>query len=145
MRFQSITVCFPSLKLPRFLTKGSAGKCKSIPVAMNSIPGSGGFGTAIYIVGNNLFYATNVLFNGVSASFIVVSNSQIIAVVPPNAASGPISVFGAAGGSVSTNSFTIISAPTCVSQPSGLVAYWPADGNGQDIIGGHYGCAGQRE
>jgi len=60
-------------------------------------PGSGTVGTFITISGVNLNGATLVTFNGVPASFSVVSPGQILASVPAGATTGPIAVTSVAG------------------------------------------------
>ena len=49
-------------------------------------------GTTIIIIGTNLTGATSVSFNGVAASFTVVSSTEIKATVPAGATTGPITV-----------------------------------------------------
>jgi uncharacterized repeat protein (TIGR03803 family) len=53
---------------------------------------SGKVGASIIILGTNLTGATSVSFNGVAASFTVVSSTEIEATVPADATTGPITV-----------------------------------------------------
>jgi hypothetical protein len=65
----------------------------SVPTVANVSPTSGGAGTTITIDGSNLTGATAVSIGGTpAASFQVESPTQITAVVPAGATSGPISV-----------------------------------------------------
>jgi uncharacterized protein (TIGR03437 family) len=49
-------------------------------------------GAAISILGNNLTGASQVTFNGIDATFKVISATRIIAAVPAGATSGTIEV-----------------------------------------------------
>lgn len=55
-------------------------------------PAAAAEGRTVSILGNNLTGTTGVTFDGVSATFTVVSNTHIVATVPSGAASGPIQV-----------------------------------------------------
>jgi uncharacterized repeat protein (TIGR03803 family) len=74
---------------------------------VKTVPASGGIGTAVIILGTNLTGATNVKFNGTSATFSVVSSSEITATVPAGAATGEVDV-ETPGGKLSSNiQFTV--------------------------------------
>jgi hypothetical protein len=75
-------------------------------------PTSGGGGTAVTITGTNLSGATAVAFNGTSATYTVVSATQINTTVPATATSGPITVTTPNGTATSTTNFTVAGAPT---------------------------------
>ena len=51
---------------------------------------SGKTGASVPILGNDLTGTTSVTFNGISAAFTVVSDSEITATVPPGATSGTV-------------------------------------------------------
>ena len=70
-------------------------------------PTSGGVGTSVTINGSNFTGASAVRFNGQSASYSVVSASQITATVPNCSSTGTISVVTAGGTATSTGSFTV--------------------------------------
>ncbi len=55
-------------------------------------PSFGKAGQVIGILGNNLTGSTEVSFNGIPASFTVVSSTLIKATVPSGTATGPIEV-----------------------------------------------------
>jgi hypothetical protein len=69
-------------------------------------------GDLITINGTNLSGVTNVYFNGTSASFTIINNTQITATVPSGATSGTISVTSPSGNATSAGSFTIHPLPT---------------------------------
>ena len=72
-------------------------------------PTRGPVGIQVTLTGTHLFEASAVRFNGVDASrFEVVSGTSIEAVVPPAAATGPISVITPGGTAVSADPFTVI-------------------------------------
>ena len=76
-------------------------------------PTRGSVGTEVTIVGSNLGGITAVTFGGQpSGTFFVDSASQLRAVVPAGAATGPISVSGRSGTAVSSQSFVVLGAPT---------------------------------
>jgi uncharacterized repeat protein (TIGR03803 family) len=80
------------------------------------LPSAGVPGTAVVLNGNNFVGATSVKFNGITSSFAVNSNTQIVATVPATASSGPITVTTPAGTISSTSSFTVLPpAPTVTS------------------------------
>jgi len=70
-------------------------------------PTSGGVGTSVTISGANFTGASAVRFNGQSASFSVVSASQITATVPNCSSTGQVSVTTAGGTATSSGSFTV--------------------------------------
>jgi hypothetical protein len=69
-------------------------------------PTSGKAGTAVTINGANFGDTTSVSFNGVAAVFKLLSSSQIRAVVPTSAGTGPITVQTSAGTATSATNFT---------------------------------------
>ncbi len=78
------------------------------PTLTRFTPTRGPAGTQVTLTGIHLLGATAVLFNGVPAArFEVVSGTSIEAVVPLEAASGPISVMTPGGTGVSAESFTV--------------------------------------
>jgi hypothetical protein len=70
-------------------------------------PGTGPVGTSVSITGSNLSGATTVAFNGVGATFSVVSATQITATVPAGATTGTVSVVTPAGTATSPSPFTV--------------------------------------
>src|SRR5262245_26881987 len=60
-------------------------------------PSGGPFGTKVTVNGSNFNGARTVTFDGTNSSFTVISSSQLTAVVPATATSGPIAVTTAAG------------------------------------------------
>jgi hypothetical protein len=89
---------------------GTAGKCytASAPAISNFSPGSGQAGSAVVITGTDLIGASSVTFNGTAATFTVNSATQITAVVPSGATTGPIAVTTDAGTATSSANFTPI-------------------------------------
>ena len=78
------------------------------PTLMRFIPASGPVGVQVTLVGTHFYGATAVEFNGVAAArFEVVSGTRIEAVVPWEAASGPIRVVAPGGAVTSAESFTV--------------------------------------
>src|SRR5438105_5842856 len=80
------------------------------PPSITSIPASGAVGSSIIITGNNFSGATTVKFNGASATFTVDSATQITAVVPARATTGPIFVATPNGTATSASNFTPLAA-----------------------------------
>jgi subtilisin family serine protease len=83
------------------------------PTISSFSPTSGGVGTTVTVNGSNFTGATSVKFNGQSASFSVISSSQISASVPNCSSSGQVSVTTAGGTATSSGSFSVTG---CTSQ-----------------------------
>ena len=81
------------------------------PSITSFTPTSGLVGTAVTIFGLRFTGATAVAFNGASAAFLVVSDTQINATVPPEATTGRISVTSPEGTGISAADFVVIVAP----------------------------------
>jgi len=77
------------------------------PTLTSFSPPSGPVGTPVTITGTGLTQATNVRFNGKSASFTATSDTQISTTVPTGATSGKIAVTTPGGSATSTTSFTV--------------------------------------
>jgi hypothetical protein len=71
-------------------------------------PTSGNVGTTVTINGTNLTGASSVKFNGTAATFTLVNNGQISAVVPNGATTGKITVTTPAGTATSAGTFTVL-------------------------------------
>jgi uncharacterized repeat protein (TIGR01451 family) len=92
----------------------SAANFLVAPVITGFSPPSGAADTAVFIQGANFVTnATTVIFSGKNASVngSVVALTEVTAAVPVGAVTGPIAVITSAGTNVSTNNFTISSAP----------------------------------
>ncbi len=83
------------------------GQTASPPVITDFSPTNGVVNDSVIITGANFTSASEVTFNGVSASFSVDSDTQITATVPTNSTPGPISVTVPGGTTVSSNSYTV--------------------------------------
>jgi uncharacterized repeat protein (TIGR03803 family) len=75
---------------------GGGGTVFSLAVGLGPFvetnPTSGNAGTAVTILGNNLTGSTSVTFNGVQATFNVVSSTEITTTVPSGATTGKVQV-----------------------------------------------------
>jgi uncharacterized repeat protein (TIGR01451 family) len=81
------------------------------PTVSGFTPASGPSGTSVTINGTNFYSTSAVKFNGTSAAFTTVSNSQVVATVPAGATTGVISITNVSGSSSSASSFTVTPAP----------------------------------
>jgi uncharacterized repeat protein (TIGR03803 family) len=70
---------------------------------VETIPTSGGAARRVVIYGNNLKGATSVTFNGTTATFKVVSPTEITTTVPPRATTGAVQVVTATGAVLTSN------------------------------------------
>jgi hypothetical protein len=77
------------------------------PTISSFSPKQGRVGTGVTVGGTNLTGASSVKFNGTSASFTVSSSTQIQAIVPGGATTGPISVTTGGGTATSSSSFRV--------------------------------------
>ena len=101
---------------------GSATSAATFSVAptVNSFsPAGGAPGTSVTITGATFTGATAVKFNGLAATFMVNSSTQITAAVPANATTGPISVTTPGGTATSATSFTVAPRITSFTPASG--------------------------
>ncbi len=83
-------------------------------------PSSGNVGATVVITGTGFSGVTDVLFNGVSASFTVSSSTSISAVVPTAASSGQISVSTSSDFATSSSSFSVLPQFTSFTPSSGV-------------------------
>jgi uncharacterized repeat protein (TIGR03803 family) len=92
-------------------TDGDFGTVFSLTVGLGpfveTIPTSGVLGAAVTILGNNLIGSTSVTFNGKSATFKVVSSTEITTTVPSGATSGPVNVKTRSGTLTSNVNFRV--------------------------------------
>ncbi|MGA2410657.1 MAG: IPT/TIG domain-containing protein, partial [Candidatus Binataceae bacterium] len=77
------------------------------PTYKSFTPTSGPVGTVVTFNGTGLTQTTKVTIDKVSASFTVVSDSEITAIVPAGAATGKIVVTTKGGSATSSKSFTV--------------------------------------
>ena len=84
----------------------------SSPVVTSFTPLSGTVGTAVTINGSGFTGATNVAFNGASATFTVVNDGQINTTVPVGASTGNLSVSTTCGTVNGPVSFNVVSTAT---------------------------------
>jgi uncharacterized repeat protein (TIGR03803 family) len=86
----------------------SFGKFVVIPEVTSFTPTSGVVGTSVTITGNSFTAATKVTFGGVDAtSYKVINDTQVDALVPTGAVTGPIAVTTAGGTGTSATNFTV--------------------------------------
>jgi hypothetical protein len=93
------------------------------PTIVSFAPASGAVGTAVTITGTNFVNVSAVTFNLTSASYTVLSATQIQATVPANASTGRIRVTTPGGTATSGSDFTVTTPP----QPTTLTFTPPHD------------------
>jgi hypothetical protein len=81
------------------------------PVISSVSPTSGPVGSTVTVEGSSLAGALEVRFNGVLASIVSNTDTEIVAIVPAGATTGPISVVTTAGSAVSTTTFAVTVPP----------------------------------
>jgi uncharacterized repeat protein (TIGR03803 family) len=96
-----VTVTTPGGPLP------SKQAFRIIPAIRSFTPTSGKVGTPVTIKGVSLTQATQVTFGGVSASFVVNSDTQVTATVPTGAVTGHIAITTLGGVATSAGTFTV--------------------------------------
>jgi hypothetical protein len=102
------------------------------PTISSFTPTTGPAGTSVDIVGANFTGATSVTFNGVAANFTLDSDSEIHAIVPDSATTGPISITSPNGTATTTSPFGV---------PPTITSFTPAcapAGGTVDIVGSHF-------
>jgi uncharacterized repeat protein (TIGR03803 family) len=80
---------------------------KPQPIVSFFFPGRGAVGSGVVISGVNLLSPVRVSFGGVPAQFASRGANYLVAVVPPGAATGPITVTTQNGSVASQNPFTV--------------------------------------
>jgi uncharacterized repeat protein (TIGR03803 family) len=88
-------------------TLTSSQTFKVTPTQTTFDPPSGPVGTSVTITGTGLMQTSKVTFNKVSASFAVVSDTEVTATVPTGATTGKIAVTTKGGSASSATSFTV--------------------------------------
>jgi hypothetical protein len=84
-----------------------AGLPAPSPIIVNFTPASGVAGTNLLLQGHHFVGTTSVSFDGVNASFQVLTVNYISVTVPAGAKTGKIAVTNAGGTTTSTKSFKI--------------------------------------
>ncbi len=77
------------------------------PVIASVTPGFGSPGQEVQITGSYFLETTSVKFNGLAAAFVVSSDTQIHATVPPGATTGPVSVTSSSGSTTNAVKFYV--------------------------------------
>jgi uncharacterized repeat protein (TIGR03803 family) len=80
---------------------------KVLPTITSFSPTSGPVGTSVTITGTGLEQTSKVAFDGKSATFTVVKNTEVTADVPTGTATGKITVTTKGGSATSATSFTV--------------------------------------
>lgn len=93
------------------------------PITVTGIsPGSGPIGTSVTITGTGFGNSPGkVGFHGVQATITQWSNTDIVAIVPSGASSGPIKICTAAGDCGIAGNFTVTPSITSLDPPAGAV------------------------
>ncbi len=86
---------------------GIAVSAATVASVVSFSPGKGPAGTAVTILGTGFTGASSVQFNGVPASYVVMSPTRIVAVVPAGASTGKITVATPLGTATSGLDFTV--------------------------------------
>jgi hypothetical protein len=77
------------------------------PTVTSFTPPSGPVGTSVTIKGTGLEQTTRVTFDGKSATFTVIKDTEVTADVPTGAVTGKIGVTTKGGSATSATSFTV--------------------------------------
>jgi uncharacterized repeat protein (TIGR03803 family) len=80
---------------------------KVLPTITSFTPSSGPVGTSVTITGTGLDQTTKVTFDGKSATFTVIKDTEVTADVPTGAVTGKIVVTTKGGSATSATSFTV--------------------------------------
>ena len=80
---------------------------KVIPSITSFSPSAGPVGSSVTITGMSLSQASAVTIGGVKATFVVNSDTQVAATVPPGAVTGKIKITTKGGGAASATNFTV--------------------------------------
>jgi uncharacterized protein (TIGR03437 family) len=113
------------------------------PTVTSLSAAAGVTGSTITLTGANFTGVTAVKFaNNVTAQFTINSDTSLTTTVPNGAVTGPITLSKASCGDTNTGIFIVLGGGgNCVQPPAGLLAWWPGDGNANDIQGTNNGTA----
>lgn len=100
------------------------------PVVSSFSPTTGPVGIQVTINGMRFANALQVFFNGVAASFSILSDTKISAMVPANAGTGKISVANSFGAGASVGNFVV---PDTIGSPQ-IFSFSPVSGKAMDLI-----------
>ena len=92
-------------------SRATSSATSAVPALASFTPTSGPVGTSVTLTGSGLSGTSAVSFNGQTAYFKVESDSQVAAIVPTGATSGPITVTTGDGTAASTDPFTVTPTP----------------------------------
>ena len=101
-----------------------AAQLPAAPTITGFTPSSGVQHTTVAITGTNFGSVSTVEFHGTNAAFTVNSTTQITALSPAGATSGPITVTTPGGTATSANNFTVVSGPPAPT----IIGFSPAYG-----------------
>ena len=105
-------------------------------------PTSGPVATQVTIQGSGFVSITGVQFNGMTATYTVISTSEISAIVPASATTGPIRVSTASTTVNSASSFNVTNVTTCGYALNSTGQAFPATGGvGSFSISAGSGCS----
>lgn len=103
-----------------------------------AIAGQAGTTVTIYGRGFSAVPSQNqVTFNGVATTVNASTATTLSVQVPAGARTGRVRVSNPGGTAESRMNFVVVN--ECVPPPSGIVSWWPGDGNARDVIGSNHG------
>lgn len=117
----AVIACTPSERDRHEERTGEVAQSIGAPTIASFTPTAAVQGGTVTITGNELTEATSVSFNGVGATFIVVSNTSITTTVPAGATTGKITVITPYGSKTSTATFKVKPTIAGFSPPSGAM------------------------
>jgi hypothetical protein len=89
------------------------------PTLAGFTPGAAPVGNPVTVVGTNLLSTQAVSFAGTSATFQVVSDTEITAAIPDGAVTGPVTVLTGGGSATTPNAFSVMPTITAFTPSSG--------------------------
>src|SRR5713101_6806667 len=130
-----ISVVYAKADHRRYDLSGIYITVASPPMIAGFTPTIGHTGTSVTINGSDFTGATDVKFNGTSASFVVNSTDKISTSVPSGATTGPIQVTTPAGSDVSGSDFVVDNTPPSPPTLASTIPASPANDNNPHILG----------
>ena len=138
-------------EIQSIFTAGSAGKCKSQPTISSISPNNGQQGQqnlSVNVNGQftNWLQGTTTADFGAGIAVVAVTvtsptSALVVIDIDPTATLGSRTVTLTTGNQAETlaNGFAVTAIAACVTPPSGMVSWWPGDGNANDIAGSNTG------
>ena len=133
-----------AMEIQAIYNAASAGKCNSSPPSITSQPVSqavpaGNIASFSVVTTGTAPLSYQWQFNNTNLSGATTSVLNLVNVQPTDAGEYSVVVTNAFGSVSSSNALLTVNPAICTTPPSGLVSWWPGNGDATDLVGGNNG------